>query len=89
MGVASLRGALGRGGCPRLAGHPFPSVRSAVWGTPSHASLATTSSSTLSGGSKSVGGGDLLTSVLGGRAGMVFLEGGLCLVVLQLVVHTL
>ena len=43
MGAAYLNGALGRGGYPRLAGHPFTSVRSAVRGTPGHASLATTS----------------------------------------------
>ena len=71
MGAACLNGALGRGGDPRLAGHPVLSVRSAVWGTPDHASLSTTSNSTPLGGSKSVGGGGLLTVVLGGRAGPV------------------
>ena len=49
----------------------WPPVRSAVWGTPDHASLSTTSNSTPLGGSKSVGGGGLLTVVLGGRAGPV------------------
>ena len=56
----------------------WPPVRSAVWGTPMHASLATASIITLLGRASRctarVGTGSLLTSVRGGRVGSYRLQ---------------